>query len=113
MPNLLEDPPIGQPSEHHILQSLLTFLQFKDQDLGHIDIDAPIGTLDEVRFLLAVSLFETHYDFNIPELILENKNKSLRQLADEIRAIPKLHDAAFFKKHTLGIVGRNSEAGRN
>ena len=113
MLNTVKDPPTGQPHDNHILHSLITFLQFKDPNLGDIDIEAPIGALDEIRFLLAVSLFETHYGFNIPDFTLADKNKSLRQLAEEIKTLAKIHDASFFKKHTPDIAARNSEVDRN
>jgi hypothetical protein len=91
MTNINEASISSHLSDNHILYSLIKFLHyFKDPYLGHIDIDAPIGTLDEVTFLTAVSLFETHHDFIVPDLTLADKNKSLRQIANEFKSGKKV-----------------------
>ena len=48
---------------------------------------------------MAVRFFETHHGIDDPDSFLTaNKSKTLRQLVDEVRALPKLTDEAFFKK---------------
>jgi hypothetical protein len=81
-----------QSNEKLMLYSLITFLHCEDPNLKKIDINAPISVLNEVTFLFAVSLVETHYGFIVPDRTLADKNKSLRQLSNEIQSLPRLGD---------------------
>jgi len=89
----------SQPTDNHILYSLLFFLHFEDPESNPIDIDRPISDIDKDTLILAVSLLETILGVDTPDkYLLENKSKSLRDLAQLIRALPKLTDEAFCKK---------------
>jgi hypothetical protein len=51
---------------------------------------------------LAVGLFETIHGIDVPDdYIQNNKKKTLRQLADKIRLLPKLTDEKFQKKFMI------------
>jgi hypothetical protein len=102
-----------QPAENHILYSLLFFLNFENEN-GNVNVDAPISDIEEDTLVLAVSLFETHQGIDVPDSYLtENKSKSIRQLADEIRELPKLSDDAFFKKLKEIILSWQTVIARN
>jgi hypothetical protein len=89
-----------QVCDNHILYSLVFFLQFIDPDLGIIDVDAPISQFDEGNLVLAVSFMEMNMGIDVPDEYLLC-NKTLRQLADEIRLLPQLTDSDFRKKLLL------------
>jgi len=95
----------SQSDDKLILYSLITFLHCKDPNNKHIDINVSIGTLDEAKFLFAVSLIETHYGFIVPGKTLADKNKSLRQLSNEIQSLPKLSDTV--KSSLADIFSKN------
>lgn len=87
-----------QPVENQVLFSLLFFLNCEDED-GTFHADAPISEIEPYVLIVAVSLFESNQGINVPDsYITDNKSKTLRQLAEEIRALPKLTDEAFCKK---------------
>lgn len=88
-----------QDADNHILFSLFYFIHFEDPELGNIDVDRPISEIEENTLIVAVSLLESVLGVDTPDsYILKNRSKSIRQLAEEIRALPKLSDEAFFKK---------------
>jgi len=88
--------------ENHVLFSLLFFLNCEDED-GTFNADAPISDIEPYILIVAVSLFESNQGINVPDsYITENKSKTLRQLAEEIRALPKLTDKALFQKAEPG-----------
>jgi hypothetical protein len=105
MPNTRKALLYSQSNDTLILYSLITFLHCEDPDLKKIDINAPISVLDEVTFLFAVSLVETHYGFIVPDRTLADKNKSLRQLSDEIQSLPRLNDTV--KSSLVDIISLN------
>jgi hypothetical protein len=102
-----------QPTENHILFALLFFLNFEN-DSKIYEADAPIREIDEDVLVLAVSLMETILGIDVPDSYLtENKSKSIRQLATEIRALPPLTDEAFYKKLKENILSWQTVIARN
>ena len=103
----------SKPAENHILFALLFFLNFEDKSKTY-NIDTPISGIDEDVLVLAVSLMETILGIDVPDFYLtENKYKSLRQLATEIRAFTPLTDEAFYKKLKDNILSRQTVIARN
>jgi hypothetical protein len=90
-------------ADNHVLFSLLFFLHF--QKLGPIDINAPINQVDEDGLVIAVSLTESLLGIDTPDSYLVDRTKTVRQLSNEIRSIPKLSDSDFQKKLLLNIAG--------
>jgi hypothetical protein len=89
----------SQSADNHVLYSLLFFIHFEEPELGNIDVDTPISDIDEDTLIVAVSLLETILGVDTPDkYLLENKSKSLRNLASLIRELPKLTDETFCKK---------------
>jgi hypothetical protein len=95
-------------ADNHLLYSLLFFLHFIYPDLEHIDVDAPISQFDEDSLLIAGTFMELHQGIDIPDAMLADKTKTLRQMADEIRLLPKLTDELFQKKLLLDIASWRS-----
>lgn len=102
-----------QPADNHVLFALLFFLNFEDEP-RYFDIDAPISEIDEDTLVSAVVLLETILGIDVPDSYLtENKTRSLAQLAEEIRALPKLSDEQFFKKLKVNILDWKAVMNRN
>ncbi|MBN1396847.1 MAG: hypothetical protein JXA06_02335 [Bacteroidetes bacterium] len=103
MTNILQAITNSQICDNHILYSLLFFLHSTDPDFGHIDVDTPISQFDEDLFIVATSFTELHLGIDIPDAMLTDKSKTLRQFTDEIRVLPHLTDTEFQKKLLLDI----------
>jgi len=94
----------GQYADNHLLYSLLFFLHFTEPELGVINVDAPISQFDQDSLLIAGTFMELNWDIDIPDEMLLDKTKTLRQMANEIRTLPKLKDEEFQKKLLLDKV---------
>jgi hypothetical protein len=103
MTNIVQAITNSQICENHILYSLLFFLHFTDPDLGDIDINTAISQYDEDLLVVAISFVELHMGIDIPDNMLLDKTKTLRQFADQIRVLPHLTDTEFQKKLLLDI----------
>jgi hypothetical protein len=57
--------------------------------------------LDEDLLVIAISLMDSIFGIDVPESYLEDKTKTVRKLAEEIRGLPKLSDKDFQKKLLL------------
>jgi len=66
-----------------------------------IDVDSSISQFDPDSLVLAVSILKMIIGVNTPDSYLEDTTKTVRQLAAEIRALPKLTDGEFQKKLLL------------
>jgi hypothetical protein len=85
----------SQDADNSTLYSLLYFIHLTLQNLDEIDVNAPIETIDPDLLVLAVVFFELHQGIDLPDEMLENKTKTLRQLAEEIQTLPKISDEEF------------------
>jgi hypothetical protein len=61
--------------------------------------------VDEDGIVIAVSLMESLLGIDTPEEYLVDRTKTVRQLAQDIRLIPKQSDSDFQKKLLLNIAG--------
>lgn len=100
-------------TDSHVLFGLLFCLNYEDNTKIY-DPETPINQIDENLLILAVSLLEHIIGVNTPdEYLLENKNKSLRDLALEIQALPRLTDAQFAEKLKETILVSQKVANNN
>ena len=90
-------------ADNYILYSFLFFLHFTGLESGTIDVDIPISRFDQNNLLVAVTFMELHQGIDIPDEMLLDKTKTLRQMADEIRILPKLKDTEFQQKLLLDL----------
>jgi hypothetical protein len=97
---------------NHILYSLLYFIHHEQPEL-EIDINAPIEHIEEHVLVLAVCLSEIIRGIDVPDKMILDRTKSLQQLADEIRLLPKLMDEEFQKKLLLTKTAFRLDEDRN
>ncbi|MHB1050640.1 MAG: hypothetical protein ACYC09_11205 [Bacteroidota bacterium] len=87
-----------QPTDNHVLWGLLLFLNSID-DSKDYGLNSPIGAIPEEDLILAVCLLEDILGLDVPdEFITENKDKSIKQLASEIRTLEKLPDDVYAER---------------
>jgi len=102
-----------QPADNHILWALLFFLNFEVEP-KQFNVDGPISEIDEDDLIVAVSLMESILGIDVPDsYLIENKSRSLRQLANEIRDLPLLTDAQFAMKLRESILSWQAIMNRN
>jgi hypothetical protein len=106
MTNLIHALLNSHEADNNVLFSLLFFLHF--QEIESVDVDGPISQLDEDLLVIAISLMDSTFGIDVPESYLEDKTKTVRKLADEIRGLPKLTESEFQKKLLLSIAGWRS-----
>jgi hypothetical protein len=114
MPNPIYTIVNSQVADNHCLFALLFFIHFIElPDLGTIDVDKPISQFDPDSLVLAVLILEMIMGVDTPDRYLEDTTKTVRQLAAEIRMLPKLSDKEFQKKLLLDKAGWNAAVDHN
>lgn len=98
MPNIIRAILNSQDADNSTLYSLLYFIHLTLRDLDTLDVDAPIEIIDPDLLVLAVVFFELHQGIDLPDEMLEDKTKTLSELASEIRTLPKISDEEFRRK---------------
>jgi hypothetical protein len=82
-------------TDSNVLFGLLFCLNFEDVN-NFYNSDTRISDIEEHVLVLAVSLLETILGVNTPdEYLLEYKNRTLKELAEQIQLLPHLTDVQY------------------
>jgi hypothetical protein len=103
----------SQLENNHILFSLLLFLHFDKPEQGFINADTLISDIEQGSFAIAVLFVATILGIDIPDSYLTDKSKTLRELAKEIKTLPRLTDAEFKEKLNIEKLSMKASIARN